>query len=286
MSTSALSAHRVDTGTLPSAPAEHRMIAVGVRDARNDASALRWAVFDARPGTDLVYVLHAHEPHGTGAQREWEAVSAAIRLGSQQRASVAIVGSAAAGAAEQVLLAHTAGASELVVGDDELDVPRRRVALHLQRTAHCPVVCVPRGAEDMAGLPVTVVVDDLGLADETLEFAARYAERHLVTLDIVRGWFSLHLGGVPTPATLADEQAQLDGQLDDIRTRHPHISVVSRIELDESWLPRVRAHSGLVVLARQTAARLGQNSPIARPLCPIAFVPEGWLKLPDSDSQS
>lgn len=285
MSTSASAAHPLGSATLPRAAADHRLIAVGVKDVRNDASALRWALYDARPGRDVVYVLHAHEPHGPGHRREWNTVTAAIQLGSRQRSSVAIIGSSAAGTAEHVLLAHAAGASELVVGDDELDVPRRRVAAHLQRTAHCPVVCVPRGAEAIADLPVTVVADDLGLTGETLEFAAQYADRHEVTLDIVRSWHSLHCEGLPRPERLADEQAQLDGQLADIRIRHPHISVVSRIELDESWLPRVRRYSTLVVLARQTAARLGQNSPIARPLCPMAFIPDRWLKLPDSDSQ-
>src|SRR5262249_55736543 len=148
---------------------------------------------------------------------------------------------------------------------------------HLRRSAHCPVVCVPRGTEIFEQLPVTVVADDLGLSDEALQFAAQYAERHQVTLEIARTWRSLHRDVPAAPATLADEHTQLDAEVAGLRRSYPDLAVASRIELDESWLARARAHSSLVVVGRASAERLGMTSPLAEPLCPVAFIPDRWL---------
>jgi hypothetical protein len=163
-----------------------RLIGVGIRDVRHDAAALRWAVFDARPGHDAVRIIHAVEPFDGRRLTGWEAISAAVAHGSRQRSSVAIIGSPSAGPPERVLQAESAELAVLVLGDDEPATPHRRIASHLRRSAHCPVVCVPRGTEIFEHLPVTVVADDLGLSDQVLEFAAQYAERHQVTLEIAR----------------------------------------------------------------------------------------------------
>jgi hypothetical protein len=253
-----------------------RSIGVGIRDVRRDAAALRWAVFDARPGRDVVRILHAVEPFD-GRLTGWQPVSAAVENGHRQRSSVAIIGSPTAGAPERVLQAESDELALLVLGDDEPAIPHRRIAAHLRRTAHCPVVCVPRGTSMFEDRPVTVVADDLGLSDQVLEFAAQYAERHHVSLEIARTWRSLHREATADPATLADEHTQLDAELTGLRRSHPNVAVATRIELDDCWLERARAHSSLVVVGRTTADRLGMTSPLIEPLCPIAFIPDRWL---------
>ena len=124
---------------------------------------------------------------------------------------------------------------------------------------------------------MTVVADELGLCDEVLGFAAQYAERHHVTLEIARTWAALHRDGPPDAAALADEHAQIDADLSDLRRAHPRVAITSRIELGDTWLDRVRAHSSLVVVGRSTAARLGITAPLPDPLCPVAFIPDRWL---------
>lgn len=253
-----------------------RLIGVGIRNVRHDAAALRWAVFDARPGQDVVRILHAAEP-SDGRFTGWQTVSAAVEHGSRQRSSVAIIGSPTIGPPERVLQSESHELALLVLGDDEPATPHRRIAAYLRRTAHCPVVCVPRGTEIFEHLPVTVVADDLGLSDQVLEFAAQYAERHDVTLEIARTWRSLHRDLPPAGATLADEHAQLDEEVAGLRKSYGKVAVASRIELDAGWLARARAHSSLVVVGRATAERLGMTSALAEPLCPIAFIPDRRL---------
>ena len=207
----------------------------------------------------------------------WQPVCAAVEHGSRQRSSVAIIGAPRAGSAEHVLQAESENLALLVLGDDEPATPHRRIASHLRRTAHCPVVCVPRGTEIFEGLPLTVAADDLGLSDQVLEFAAQYADRHQVPLDIARTWRSLHRDVPADAATLAEEHTQLDEELAGLRRSYRNLAVVSRIELDDRWLERVRAHSSLVVVNRATAERLGMTSPLPDPLCPVAFIPDSWL---------
>lgn len=263
----------------PVPPAPRRMLGVGVRDVRTDAAALRWAILDARPGVDVVQVVHAYQPVHSEFFEGWDTVSAAVQVGARERASVAIIGSPFPGDPEQVLLAQSAEAVVLVLGDDQPVSPQHRIAAHLQRRAHCPVVCVPRGASVLDGQPVTVVADDLGLTDVALDFACEYAQRHEVTLAIARTWRSLHRDSTaPTSGELADEQEQLDAELADLRARFPGVAVTSRIELDEGWLDRARAHSSLLVVGRDTAVRLGLTSPLREPLCPVAFIPEAWSR--------
>lgn len=259
-------------------PGARRLLSVGIGDLRNDAAALRWAIFDALPGTDVVQVVHAYQPAHGKAFEGWGAVSAAVQAGARQCAAVTIIGSPFPGDPEVVLQAQSAEAVVLVLGDDQPASPQHRIAAHLQRTAHCPVVCVPRGADIIEDKPVTVIADELGITDVTLDFACEYAERHEVTVDIARTWRSLHRGDLLDAGTLADEQAQLDTQLTDLRRRHPHVAIASRIELTPSWLDRARAHSSLIVVSRQTAVRLGMTTPLPTPLCPVAVIPELWMK--------
>jgi hypothetical protein len=262
----------------PAPPDSRRLISVGIRDLRIDGAALRWALFDAIPGADVVQVVHAYQPVHGEAFEGWGAVSTAVEAGARHSADVAIIGSPFPGDPEIVLQARSAEAAILVLGDDEPASPQHRIAAHLQRTAHCPVICVPRGAEVIEDKPVTVVADELGLSDAALDFACDYALRHAVTLDIARTWRSLHRDEPLTAAALADEQAQLDAEFSDLRTRHPHVAIASRIELDPSWLDRARAHSSLIVVSRQTAVRLGITTPLPTPLCPVAVIPDVWVK--------
>ena len=87
--------------------AGRRLIGVGVRDVRHDAAALRWAVYDARPGRDTVKVVHACAPAPGDHLAGWDVVSTAVRHGSEQRPTVGIIGSPSAGAPEQVLRAES-----------------------------------------------------------------------------------------------------------------------------------------------------------------------------------
>lgn len=273
--TAVVDGHRDTRGPVP--PGPRRLLGVGVRDIRTDAAALHWAILDARPGVDVIQVVHAYQPVHGEVFEGWDIVSAAVQVGARERASVAIIGSPFPGDPEQVLLAQSAEAVLLVLGDDQPASPQHRIAAHLQRTARCPVVCVPRGATVLDGKPVTVVTDDLGLTDVTLDFACEYAERHGVTMEIARTWRSLHRdGAAPNPGELADEHAQLDAELTNVRKRFPGVPIASRIELDEGWLDRARAYSSLLVVGRQTALRLGITSPLREPLCPVAFIPDAW----------
>jgi len=274
--------------------ASERLIAVAIRNVRHDGAALRWAMFEAVPHLDAVQIVHAYpvsdDPLVSAAQAVsrdlgylagWEIVAGAVEQGSRMRPDVALIGTPVGGPVETALTTLSGAVALLVIGDDEPATPNRRIAAHLQLSAQCPVVCVPRGSETFSALPVTVVADDLGLSEATLRFAADFALRHGVTLQLARTWRSLHRavaanGGMPDPAALADEQAELDAELSDLRREYPGLAIVSRIELDGAWLERAREHSSLVVAGRLTAPRLGLVSPLPTPLCPVALVPESW----------
>jgi len=165
-------------------PAGRRVIGVGIRQVRRDAAALRWAMFDARPEQDVVEVLHAVERVSGAASSGWDEIAAAVAVASRQRPGVAVIGAPTAGSAEQVLQAESDQLAMLVLGEDDPAAPHRRIAAHLHRTAQCPVVCVPPGAEIVDRLPVTVIAADLDQCDAAMEFAAQYAERHGAALRV------------------------------------------------------------------------------------------------------
>lgn len=275
-----------------------RVVVAAIRNVRHDGAALRWAVFEAVPHVDVVQVVHAYststDPIVSAAQASardigylssWEIVASAVEQGSRLRPDVAIIGSPVGGPVETALTTLSDDATLLVIGDDEASTPGRHVAAHLQQSAHCPVVCVPRGSETFSALPVTVVADELGLSEATLAFAADFAVRHGVTLQVARTWQSLHRpDATPGPLELATEQAELDAELDDLRGAHPTLAIASRIELDDGWLDRIREHSSLVVAGRRSAARLGLQSPLPLPVSPVAFVPESWADTVDRTS--
>lgn len=267
-----------------------RRITVGIRTVQQDIAPLRWALFEARPGLDVVEIAHAYPasciPQGTAAHtmsrdgallRAWQAVAGSVQRASKQRPGLEVVGTPLPGSPLDVLLLRARAADVLVVGDDEAQ-HSHRVARHLQRLAPCPTVCVPNGHDGRADVrPVTIVGDRNGFAPAALRFAAEHAELHEVGLTVAVAWCTLHPDEEPHPLAIAVTQAELDAELSDLRAEYPEVAVVIRVDLDDAWLRRVREHSSLVVLGREEAGDLGLVPPLPVPPAPVAFVPDAWL---------
>lgn len=258
-------------------PVARRLIRVGVRQVRRDAAALRWAMFDARPGRDIVEVLHAVEPAADKHWSGWDEIAAAVQLASRQRPAVAVIGSPVHGSAEQVLQTESDQLALLVLGQDDPRMPYRRIAAHLRHTASCPVVCVPPGAEISEELPVTVVADDAQLGRQAWDFAVQYAQRHRTSVQLTRAWSAAH-SGAPCPTDGSDAQAALDAERDRLQADYPSTPITTRLGLDRTWFETVRAQSSLLVVGRTTATRLCDLAlgPMEAGSCPVAFIPDRW----------
>lgn len=258
-------------------PAGRRVIGVGIRQVRRDAAALRWAMFDARPAHDIVVVLHAVQSAGLAYTSGWDEIATAVGLASRQRPGVAVIGSPTAGSAEQVLQDQSDQVAVLVLGQDDPYRPHRRIAAHLRKTAHCPVVCVPPGTEIVDDLPVTVVDDNLAECEAAMDFAARYAERHHTGLRIIHAWRSPHHRATGHSA-VADQRTGVDADLEALRASHPHVSVSADVEGDENGLQQLRGQSSLIVVGRDTIRSLSHAAPLpSEPPCAVAFIPDRWL---------
>lgn len=271
-------------------PAGARRIAVAVRDVDEDAAALTWAAFDAMARVDSVHVVHAYEPVRLDGcvwepvlrerdKRRHLADRAAARAAQRLRASrdsFPVDSSAIGGTPEEVLCELSTVADLIVVGADRPSSPTsvHRVAEYLLGHTRCPVVCVPRGhrlPDD--GAPVTVIGDDQGLPATALEFAAGYAQRHGVALQVSRAWSTLHEGDHPDTTWLAHQQEELDTELAGWREGHRDVAVSARIELDDDWLPRLAAYSALLVVPAAVLAVEGRGGDPAWLHCPTAVVP-------------
>jgi hypothetical protein len=264
-----------------------RIIAVGVRDHTYDAATLAWAEHEAVPGADALHLVHAYVPLRLDGctwdpvRRERDAralLGRRVTAQAVQRARTAcpgvlVDGSTIQGLPADVLHEFSAVADVLVIGDDSIDPTEvRKIAWRVQDHARCPVVSVPRHYEpSKADEPVTVVVDETGLAESAMRFAAREAIRHDVTLQVSRSWTSLHEGDKDGATWLAHQQEELDSQVADWRDRYPQLPIVARIELDDDWLVRVAARSSLLVAPVRAAPLLRSGAGASG--CPTAIVP-------------
>jgi hypothetical protein len=196
---------------IPGIKAERgRLIAVAVRDADEDVAVLAWAAFDSVAGVDAVHVVHCYTPIGlhdcywtqvTRARDDRRrtanriAAVAAARVRAAGRELV-VDGSALAGPPADVLIELSSVTDVVVVGADAPADPAasRHVARTVQERAECPVVCVPAGYRPRAdGTSVVVIADDSGIHEAAMRFAAAYAHRHRVALQVSRTWPSLAL---------------------------------------------------------------------------------------------
>jgi hypothetical protein len=273
-------------------PIRPRLIGVGVHDILHDRGTIEWAVDDAVAGRDSVHLVHAYVPlrldgcawspvskvrdrrHTVATRIVSQAVQRAIEGATQEHAGIEVAGSAIAGLPEDVLIELSAVVDLLVIGDDSLDtLVTRKITARVQDRVECPIVCVPRNYRAQAdGRPVTVVVDEFGLYEEVMEFAAAEATRRAVTLQVSRAWSALHEGKVAGPGWLAEQQEELDEQLASWRAHHSDLAVAARLELGYSWLDRVRAISSLLVTGSRSADLLRSPGETDH-RCPVAIIP-------------
>lgn len=281
--------HIVPAGRDEPVPRRGRLIGVGVHDYWRDQGAIDWALADSVVGVDAVHLVRAYIParldgwtwdpvlqlrdaRYVAAQR---IVIQAVRRAASRRSDRVCGGSAIAGLPEDVLLALSGVVDLIVMGDDsERSDAVRKITWRVQDRARCPVVCVPGRPHRLRDRPVTVVADERGLPEAALAFAAEAALRHGVGLEVSRAWSALHEPPPESAEWLAGQQEELDAQLADWRARYRSLPVVARIELDDTWLERLRRGSSLLV-APSSAAALLRSRPIDHTApCPVAIVPE------------
>jgi hypothetical protein len=273
-------------------PIRPRLIGVGVHDILHDRGTIEWAVDDAVPGRDSVHIVHAYIPlrldgcawspvttlrdrrHTVATRIVSQAVQRAIEGALEEHAGLEVGGSAIAGLPEDVLIELSSVVDLLVIGDDSHDtLVTRKITSRVQDRVQCPIVCVPRNFRAQGDdRPVTVVVDEFGLCDDVMDFAAAEATRRDVTLQVSRAWSALHEGKVDGPGWLAEQQEELDEQLATWRTYHPQLAIAARLELGYSWLDRVRAISSLLVTASRSADLLRSPGETDH-TCPVAIIP-------------
>lgn len=274
------------------APADRRgrLIAVAVQDADRDAAALAWAAFDAVAGVDSVHVVHCYIPlhvddcswapvtraRDDRRQAAKRIAATAVQRLRAMRPGLTVDGSAIAGLPSDVVIELSSVVDVVVVGADRpgRSIGTRHVALRVQEHARCPVVCVPAGhrlPDD--GPPVTVVAGADGIPEAAMRFAAGYAHRHGVALQVSRAWADLHEGDRPGATWLAHQQEELDAQLASWRAAHPYVPISARIELEDDWLPGLAAHSGLLVVPGGSLAVDQRSADPAWLHCPTVVVP-------------
>jgi hypothetical protein len=267
-----------------------RHIVVAVRDYPHDQATIDWAMTHATPSVDVTHLVHAYRPVRLEGcywepvvrardSRYWDA-RGVVTLAQQRIAADGVAlragGSAIAGTPVDVLTEISEVADLVVIGDDSNDSETsRRITWRIQDTAQCPVVCVPFTYHSTSHRgPVMVVADEYGLADAALTFGAETALRRGVSLEVSRAWSSLHEGAKPSPGWLAEQQRELNTQLASWARQYPPLPVAARIELDDSWLDRLRDASAMLVAPARSAPLL-RTRPIdpAHP-CPVAIVPD------------
>src|SRR3954469_25897594 len=218
-------------------PLAQRLIGVGVHDVLHDRATVEWALDEAAPGRDVVHLVHAYvplrldgcawAPVSTDRDRRHTAasriVAQAVQRASEGHHALEIGGSAIGGLPDDVLIELGSVVDLLVIGDDSHDrLIDRKISSRVQAHARCPIISVPRDyfapADDR---PITVVVDEDGLAEQVMAFAADFARRRNRTLLVSRAWSSLHEGKLAGPRWLAEQQEELDGQLAGWRAAYP-----------------------------------------------------------------
>lgn len=267
-----------------------RHVVVAVRDYQRDHATIDWAMIHVAPRMDVAHLVHAYRPLRLEGCH-WEPVVRArdarywdardVVTGAQQRiASSASAlrpgGSAVAGTAVEVLSEISDVADLIVIGDDSNDSETsRRITWRIQDTARCPVVCVPfsYSATTQRG-PVMVVADEYGLSSAALTFGAETALRRGVSLEVSRAWSSLHEQWKPSAGWLAEQQTGLNTQLASWAKQYPALPIATRIELDDSWLDRLRDASALLVAPARSAPLLRTRPIDPSHPCPVAVVPE------------
>lgn len=105
-------------------------------------------------------------------------------------------------------------------------------------------------------------------------FAADYAQRHGLTMQVALPWTALAADARPGVTWLAHQQEELDAQLASWRDRHPRVPIAARIELDDDWLTYLAAHSSLLVLPARALARDQRAADPIRLRCATVIVPE------------
>ena len=276
-------ARRVNPTGTHGFPYRPRLIVVGVRNAADDVSVLRWAAAEALP-QDSLHVVRAYVPMGL-TDCHWDPVRrsrdarllAARRLTSQavqrlraMRVDIAVAGSAVAGLPEDVLVEFSEVVDLIVIGDDGAPPAHaREVARQVQKHACCPVVSVPAAASRFDAA-VSVLIDERGLRPGALRFAIDWAQRHDVNVQVSRTWRSLHESAPTSPTWQAHQLEELDAQLAEWQRRYPKVGIVARLELGDDWMSRLSAQSSLFVVAAGSEAVLRPESGLR---CPGVVVP-------------
>lgn len=270
-------------------PIAPRLIGVGVHDVLHDRAPITWALLDAVPGRDSVHLVHAYVPlrldgcawgpvsqvrdrrHTTAGR----VVAQAVQRATETHRGLEVGGSAVAGLADDVLIELSGVVDLLVIGDDTDDpLVTRKITSRVQDHTHCPVVSVPPDYQpDDDDRPVTVVVDEFGLSEEVMTFAAELAIRHERTLQVSRAWSALHEGRLDGPGWLAEQQEELDAQLAAFQAAYPRLGLAARLELGYAWLNRLRCVSSVLVTGARSADLL--RTPGDGPHnCAVAIVPD------------
>src|SRR4051812_12908788 len=270
-------------------PLAQRLIGVGVHDVLHDRATVEWPLGGAAPGRDVAPLVHAYvplrldgcawAPVSTDRDRRHTAasriVAQAVQRASEGHHALEVGGSAIGGVPDDVLIELGSVVDVLGIGDDSHDpLIGRKISTRVQDHARCPIISVPRDyfrAEDDRA--ITVVVDEDGLTEPVMAFAADLARRRNRTLLVSRAWSSLHEGKLAGPRWLAEQQEEMDAQLAGWRAAYPELAVAARLELGYSWLDRLRGVSSLLVTATRSADLVRSSSDSVHS-CPVAVVPE------------
>jgi universal stress protein family protein len=164
-----------------------RTIVVGVDGSAESRAAVAWVAAEARPGVDVVHVVHA------AAMRagRTHVVTAVLAL-RRTNPGLAVEASLVVGAVVEVLGDFTRVADLVVVGAVSRSAWSARdgggrVGREIAVRAHCPLVVVPEGGNASSDLPVGILVPEPDMPDAALRcaFAMAAARRQALLVTCV-----------------------------------------------------------------------------------------------------
>lgn len=284
-----------------------RVIVVGVDSIERSSSALLWAAPDARPGLDVVHVVHAYSLLALTGSSWAPAVRANDALRSQAHHVVAaattavrvagpgveVDGSAIVGKPITVLTDISHLVDLLVVGGgDPTKQPGSRgrggrIPRVIATRSACPVVVTP-GAESHGpaptDLPVALLLDGTALPRQAIDFAFTAAARRHALLVVAQSF--------PPEATdrcaTADEitlwetsrQKELDAELSTWQQSYRDIGVIVELRRESTLATVQLMHrtTQLIIVTREATdgpalGRLGLTA-LANATRPVVIVPE------------
>lgn len=282
-------------------------IVVGVDDTVESATAVRWAIAEARSLKLPVRLVHAYSlPPGyppswypKAGEYDMSGIVAYAKGVVQQvlgdaeplAVDVDLTGEAVEGRSARVLLAESVDATLVVLGSRRLGALAGAllgsVSSAVAARASCPVVVVrgPGGEPDHPA-PVVVGVDDERTPDDVLEFAFEYASRHGLPVRAVLCWNPHPIVRAHRLESVSDEeferaQAALSAAVSGWSGKYPTVDVEKRVVEGQptATLVTLAADADLLVVGARgrhalTGTLLGSVSQgvLHHAHCPVAVV--------------